>query len=290
MTVDLSRALLDAATRATTGLDPVAHAPEVLRRVHRRRTVRAATTGAVSVAATGAVVLGGLQLLGRGTPVPPATSPTGTPAPAVETPEPSTPTPPSDDQATTPDRSETPPDDGATAPPAVTDLVLGFDGFEQLPLGTVLAGTTSPSPLVEWDAGYCYGLEEPGRWVPAYPEVMSPRGTPTPAFGVVRDEADRVVGIAVLGHGPRTTGGVGVGATLAEVQAAHDVERVPERDGYATQAWVARSGDRTLLVEVAVEPDPALATWPDGVEGTVVGLGAAQDPWFVQPSLWESCG
>lgn len=61
---DLTLALWKAADDATAGRDPLPASP-VLSRIHRRRTVRYASQGAVGVAAAGAAVVGGVQAAGR---------------------------------------------------------------------------------------------------------------------------------------------------------------------------------------------------------------------------------
>lgn len=61
---DLTLALWTAADRATADRDPLPASP-VLSRIHRRRTVRYASQGAVGVAAAGAAVVGGVQAVGR---------------------------------------------------------------------------------------------------------------------------------------------------------------------------------------------------------------------------------
>lgn len=61
---DLTFALRAAADHATADRDPLP-APPVLTRIHRRRTVRYASQGAVGMAAAGAAVVGGVQVAAR---------------------------------------------------------------------------------------------------------------------------------------------------------------------------------------------------------------------------------
>lgn len=61
---DLTFALRAAVDHATADRDPLPASP-VLSRIHRRRTVRYASQGAVGLAAAGAAVVGGMQVAGR---------------------------------------------------------------------------------------------------------------------------------------------------------------------------------------------------------------------------------
>lgn len=178
----------------------------------------------------------------------------------------------------------------AEAPTAggVEDLVLGLDGLDGLPLGARFAGTTSPSPHVVWDPVRCAGTESPGSWRAAYPDVEGLNGMPTPPFDVLVME-ERLRAIVVKGPGPRTTEGIGLGSTLAEVRTAYDV-RPGEDDGLDVEEWVVQEDGSTLLFEIARDYPDGTPSWSAEQKGTVVGMAVMADGYRVQPRGWEYCG
>lgn len=169
------------------------------------------------------------------------------------------------------------------------DLTLTLDGLAGLPLGTDVTATDPASALVRWDPERCEGTDLPGQWVATAPDEPTASGWLWAPFTPVVFE-DRVVRIDVLGTSVRTDAGVGVGSTLAEVQAAHPVERL-DAEIFGIEAWGVVDGERTLAFEVAVDEADGLDGEPPVAPGAVVAMAVMQGVPYGYPA-WggEICG
>ena len=166
-----------------------------------------------------------------------------------------------------------------------------LDGLAGLSLGTTLTGTSSPSPVVVWDAARCPGTDLPGRWVPSGGDVETASGMPGPLFGLSVFE-ERVVRIDVFGRDVRTPQGVGVGSTLDEVRAAHDVTLlVGAEELGVVEAWGVVDGERTLVFEIASDAGGGVDAWSSAQKGTVVAMAVLQGIPYATPARGtDTCG
>jgi hypothetical protein len=149
--------------------------------------------------------------------------------------------------------------------PALADLVITPQGMGPLLVGGPVADA---QPVVRWEEDLCVTtegetvIETRGGWVSGYGD--DPFDAP---FSVIvdRDAAgEPVFAVEVVKEGPHTEGGIQVGSTLAELQAAHpEVRLATPSDGGPIEVWVVEQGSGALVFEVSVDtPD---YPWEPGV-------------------------
>lgn len=149
--------------------------------------------------------------------------------------------------------------------PALADLVITPQGMGPLLVGGPVADA---QPVVRWEEDLCVTtegeavIETRGGWVSGYGD--DPFDAP---FSVIvdRDTAgEPVFAVEVLKAGPHTEGGIQVGSTLAELQAAHpEVRLATPSNGDPIEVWVVEQGSGALVFEVSVDtPD---YPWEPGV-------------------------
>lgn len=141
--------------------------------------------------------------------------------------------------------------------PALTDLVITPQGMGPLVVGGPVADA---QPVVRWEENLCVTtegetvIETRGGWVSGYGD--DPFDAP---FSVIvdRDTAgEPVFAVEVLKAGPQTEGGIQVGSTLAELQAAHpEVRLATPSNGDPIEVWVVEQGSGALVFEVSVDTE-----------------------------------
>lgn len=130
--------------------------------------------------------------------------------------------------------------------PALEELALGPDGFEQLPLGE--APATDPElALVSYDAAACDGT---GVWNadPSYPATGEFYG-PGTAFTVTDFGTGSITRIDLNSADIPTDEGVRFGSTRADVEAAYPDATVDDQG--LTDVYVVSGAVGTLQIEVA---------------------------------------
>lgn len=263
--------------------------PALTARTLRRRRMHDTAVASVSAAAITAVILAGAAMAEpRPEPVAPATpTPTQTGAPTTA-PSPSTSPAPSSEPPETPESSEPA---IATAPPPLETLVITAAGLGPLALGSAVPTEPSADDVIWLDGEACAGTEAPARWVAAYPDGSMANGMPGAPFDVwVLD--GQVLRVEVGTAGPRTSGGIQVGSTLAELRAAHPEMAVVESGETAIEVWGVQDGANSLLVEVSTNAEVA-DWWTDGDVGRVVAIVAmtgVPDQWYYPAWGGDSCG
>jgi predicted small lipoprotein YifL len=179
---------------------------------------------------------------------------------------------PSDSASPTPTESVTPTPEPETRP-ALADLALGPDGFEQLPLGEV--PTTDPAlAMVTFDAAACGGQ---GVWnadpsfISTDPDLYGP-GT---AFTVTSDgPAGPMSRIDLNANDIPTTAGIRFGDSRAAVEAAYPGAAVVP--AILTDIYVVTGSVGTLQIEVAADASYWAGFRPNE---TVVYIHASVPSW-----------
>lgn len=162
----------------------------------------------------------------------------------------SAPTPsPSDSGSPTPTETATATPEPETRP-ALADLALGPDGFEQLPLGET--PTTDPAvAMVTFDAAACDGT---GVWNadPSYASADPDGYGPGTAFTVASDAPGGPISrIDLNANDIPTDAGIRFGDTRAEVEAAYPGAAVVS--AVLTDVYVVPGAVGTLQIEVAAD-------------------------------------
>ena len=155
--------------------------------------------------------------------------------------------------------------------PALEDLVISTSGLGPLTVGLPPEGNPGEA-MIEWDPEYCVsemweGEGDPGGWsASGYSSDTNYMGEPTePAFYLEADD-DTVLRIDVMGAGPRTAEGVGIGTTLAELQATYPDLRGPH-DNTISQVWWLQDEHGTLVFETQGDAD---GLRPAGTQESVI--------------------
>lgn len=175
----------------------------------------------------------------QGTPTSTAT-PTATQAPS---PKP-TPTP-------TPTSTPTPTRQPADIPPA-DELTISTSGVGPLEVG-VPPRSNPGAAMIEWDPDHCaeiVGDDDPGRWVvTAYDHTDDTdyTGGPTQPLHVGADE-ESIYRIDVMGTGPSTAEGIGIGATVEQLQEVYPQLQGPF-EGAVSRVWWVEGQDGTMVFE-----------------------------------------
>ena len=162
-----------------------------------------------------------------------------------------------------------------TEAPPLEMLSIGVGGLhpggnplhENLNFFQALPAEPGPTELVRWDEDRCPRSGEPGRWVATYPDRSDLRGDSISPF-TVTTSGGRITRIAVQTPGIRSSAGIEVGATRAELLAAHpelvlEYAAVTGSDGTAVDILIKQHNELVLAFEVAVRTgsgldDPAL--------------------------------
>lgn len=143
--------------------------------------------------------------------------------------------------------------------PAVDDLVVATSGVGPLTVGVPME-TNPGAAMLAYDSEFCitatdgdYPWEDPGRWYATYDPVLEfayyGGDEEHGPFKVSVDDGGVLERIDVWTDRIETSGGIHLGSTLAELQAAHPdvVEATAVADW--SRAWVLRSDAGTLVFE-----------------------------------------
>ncbi len=176
--------------------------------------------------------------------------------------------------------------------PALAELVVSPSGLGPLAVG-VPPEANPGAAMIEWDADHCaselFEGTDPGRWVPAGYDDDPGRGDREP-FGISLDDTGRVAWIDVRSDAPRTAEGVGLGTTLADLEAAYPDLQGPFQ-GAVSQVWWVENGDGILAFETQGE---ASGLQPPGTPEQVIlmrVLVAGSDPLFATANTdWMAGG
>ena len=173
---------------------------------------------------------------------------------------------------------------GLGDPQVHQDILLG-------PAGLPDPATPSPADVIRWDPAACTAAVEPGRWIPVYPDQPDPRGQLRAPFSVHVVDG-QVAQVDIRTAGPRTTGGVQVGSTLAEVRSAQPdaTLRTPTGDGTAPiDEWILQHNATVIVIEVATNRDGSSYWTPDEVDRVVAIALVSGSPYntYLSP-VWGS--
>lgn len=136
--------------------------------------------------------------------------------------------------------------------PALAELVISTSGLGPLAVGSIAPAQNPGAAMIERDEDFCAEIAEegadPARWVASgYDQDTGYAGDPVTPFFVDASDAG-VRRIDVMGAAPRTAAGVGIGATLAELQAAHP-ELAGPFEGPVSQVWWVQDAAGTVAFE-----------------------------------------
>lgn len=160
--------------------------------------------------------------------------------------------------------------------PELDSLVISSEG-----LGAIQLGGAPPAQAPGAMFEVCVDTSEPSMttsaWVSTYPFTPGIYGTYTKSIGVRTDDG-AVTRLEVVAPGPRTTAGIQVGDTLADLQAAHpDVQLIGHVEGSGAipgrDVWALVGNDRLLAFEVTTD-EPAGAPQFDIGPGTIAAIVA----------------
>lgn len=220
-----------------------------------------------------------------GQPTPPELSP-GPPVPEPEAPDPlgpAAPAPQEPPQTSSPAPSPSvPPEPGVPAeeppqrtPPRVTDLILSPDGLD-----TLVIGEPIDSPLATWNPHACRlpeneehsGLEDDsplwGAWVPNYPAEPTFFGSSGWPFEVYHRPDQTLGAVVVWSPRIRTTEGISILSTEADVRAAYPSAEVLELPYVRVYGIAGARGKLIIevLTDAADEDAPTDVVWNMRVE------------------------
>ncbi|GEN80097.1 hypothetical protein [Actinotalea fermentans] len=166
--------------------------------------------------------------------------------------------------------------DEAGRRPELDSLVVSSEGLGPIQLGGA-PPAQAPGAMFEVCVNPSDTSTTTSAWVSTYPFTPGIYGTYTKSIAV-RTDGGVVTRLEVVAPGPRTTAGIQVGDTLADLQAAHpDVQlighvehsgSIPGRD-----VWALVGNDRLLAFEVTTD-EPAGAPQFDIGPGTVAAIVA----------------
>lgn len=174
-----------------------------------------------------------------------------------------------------------------TAPPALSDLVLSPDGLGPLVLGSPVPDESASTAVVLWDPTKCGTT---GAWLPNYPDGPTIYGNSIPFQFALDHQTDPLTYLVILSPSIRTTTGISLGDTLAQVKAAY-----PTFDavisGPQTDLYVVDGAAGELVVEIGKTGAAASAvgkvadlwirlknsTPPGSIDGNDAGGGICPD-------------
>jgi hypothetical protein len=158
-----------------------------------------------------------------------------------------------------------------TATPAPTrpelgELTLSPDGLGPLVVGAVVPDQPSDVAVVSWDQAACAGG---GEWVANYPSGPVTGGTDAPFSFPSAKKTDPIGFMTVWSSEIKTGSGVGVGSTVAELQAAYPDLNAPIH-AEASDLYVVTGSTGELVFEVATRVPANFPVWTKSAIGTVV--------------------
>lgn len=149
--------------------------------------------------------------------------------------------------------------------PDANELIISPSGLGPLAIGNYPPADNPGAAMIQRDPDHCPSDgTEPGRWVPdGYAGAdVDLAGNPVAPFAVEADVA-AVHRIDVLGVGPRTEAGIGLGSSLTELQAAYpDALFGPVGDG-PTSVWIWSGAEGSVAFETAEPQDGYTDAWLD---------------------------
>lgn len=176
--------------------------------------------------------------------------------------------------------------------PALADLVVSTSGLGPLTVGLPPEGNPGAA-MIAWDPDYCAEVTDTdaGRWVETGYADDPDRGEPGKhPFTVAVDEGGTIGWIDVFSAAPRTVEGVGLGTTVAELQAAYPGLQGPYV-GPLSRVWWVEDAAGVLVFETQGDED---GLQPAGTPEQVIlvrVLRAGADPQFATAnSDWVAGG
>lgn len=157
------------------------------------------------------------------------------------------------------------------------DLLIWNRGLGPLAVGNLPPETNPGAAMVAYYPEFCGTTTDPvfdnkGRWAPyGYDDSdVDLAGDPVTPFAIEADDA-AIHRIDVLGVGPRTGRGIGLGSTLSELQAEHFRTLVGPVDGLISRAWIVEDARGSLVFETATYREGFTDEWMEpGDEEMVV--------------------
>jgi hypothetical protein len=156
----------------------------------------------------------------------------------------------------------------APSAPPLSQLVVGPDGIQGLPIGVPVPVSTG---LVTYGEHTC---PTSGGWITGYPRgTLNSSGQVLDAFDVVTDGASksgRITDEFVWTKQLRTVTDVRVGSPLAAVTAAYPLAK--RTTSYSTVIYAVVGSRGTLVIEIAGHNADAKGEWPAAELNTVVWM------------------